>query len=111
MKFTETSYEQKEILKRKLGGELLAEVTLDDSAFTDDVCKAGNPISAAGKKVNGGSGDADPIGILITDVSVDRPIGTVLKAFGVVNETNANANAGITIATAVKTKLANIVFE
>ena len=56
MKFKKSSVtSQKEILKRKLGGELFEEIKLDDSAFTNGVCKAGNPISAEGKKVNAGT--------------------------------------------------------
>ena len=52
MKFKKSSVtSQKEILKRKLGGELFEEIKLDDSAFTIGVCKAGNTISAEGKKV------------------------------------------------------------
>ena len=52
MKFTESTVTtQKEILKRRLGGELFEEITLDSTAFKDHVCKAGNPIDATGKKV------------------------------------------------------------
>ena len=55
MKFNKKSVVmQKEILKRRLGGELFVPIKLDASAFTEGVCKAGNPISAEGKKVNGG---------------------------------------------------------
>lgn len=119
MKFTETSVStQKEILKRKLGGELFEGITLDASAFTNGVCKAGNPIDANGKAVNGrttgDSGettDAAPIGILLSDVYEDNPNGTIVKAFACVNEANANANANITIADSVKTALKLIVFE
>lgn len=108
MKFTESSVTtQKEILKRKLGGELFEEITLDASAFTSGVCKAGNPISAEGKVDN----ETAPIGILLSDVYDSNPNGTILKAFGVVNEANANANASITIASATKTALPLIVFE
>ena len=108
MNFTETYVAaQPEILKRKLGGELLAEITLDSSAFTDGVCKAGNPISADGKTVN----DGTATGILIVDVYEGRPVGTIVKAFGCVDEAKANANAGITIATAAKTALSKLVFE
>ena len=103
MKFTETSVStQKEILKRKLGGELFEGITLDASAFTNGVCKAGNPIDANGKAVNG---------ILLSDVYEDNPNGTIVKAFACVNEANANANANITIADSVKTALKLIVFE
>jgi hypothetical protein len=50
MKFTESSVTtQKEILKRKLGGELFEEIKLDSTAFTNGVCKAGNPIAVDGK--------------------------------------------------------------
>lgn len=108
MKFTESSVTtQKEILKRKLGGELFEEISLDASAFTAGVCKAGNPISAEGKVDNATA----PIGILLSDVYDSNPNGTILKAFGVVNEANANANASITIASAAKTALPLIVFE
>lgn len=115
MKFTETSVStQKEILKRKLGGELFEGITLDASAFTNGVCKAGNPIDANGKAVNGrtvGTTDAAPVGILLSDVYEDNPNGTIVKAFACVNEANANANASITIADSVKTALKLIVFE
>lgn len=49
-------------------------------------------------------------GILLNDVTDDNPNGTILVAFGVVNTANAEANANITIASGVKTTLANIVF-
>lgn len=112
MKYSETSVTtQLEILKRKLGGELFVTIKLDASAFTNGVCKAGNPISAAGKKVNGGSTDGAAVGILLNDVYDSNPNGTIIKAFACVNEANANANAGITIADGVKTALSLIVFE
>lgn len=108
MNFSESSVTtQKEILKRKLGGEFFDDITIADDAFTDGVCKAGNPIDKTGKVDNATA----PVGILINDVYAERPSGTIIKAFGVVNEANANANAGITIADAVKTALPLIVFE
>lgn len=108
MKFKETSVTtQLEILKRKLGGELFEEITLDTSAFTGGVCKAGNPIATDGKVDN----ETKPVGILLTDVYEDNPNGTIVKAFACVNETNANKNASITIADAAKTALPLIVFE
>lgn len=111
MKFKESSVTtQKEILKRKLGGELFEEIELDSSAFTSGVCKAGNPIAADGK-IDNKSSSPTPIGILLSDVYEDNPNGTILRAFGVVNLTNANENAGITIDDAVKAALSNIVFE
>lgn len=111
MKFTESTVTtQKEILKRKLGCELTEEITLDSSAFTSGVCKAGNPIAADGK-VDNSSSAPKSIGILLTDVYEDNPNGTIIRAFGVVNTANANANASITIDDAVKTALHLIVFE
>lgn len=108
MKVTEKNVNtQLEILKRKLGGELFAEITLDSSAFTGGVCKAGNPIASNGKVDN----ETAPVGILLTDVYEENPNGTIVKAFACVNEANANANANITIASAVKTALPLIVFE
>lgn len=108
MKFKETGVTtQLEILKRKLGGELFGEITLDSSAFTDGVCKAGNPIASDGKVDNATA----PIGILLTDVYEENPNGTIVKAFACVNEKNANANANITLASAAKTALPLIVFE
>lgn len=112
MKFTESTVTtQKEILKRRLGGELFEEITLDSTAFTNHVCKAGNPIDATGKKVNAASSDGTAVGILLTDVYDSNPNGTIVKAFACVNEANANTNAGITIAAGVKTALPLIVFE
>lgn len=108
MKFTESSVTtQKEILKRRLGGELFAPITLQASAFTKGVCKAGNPIAADGTVDNATA----PVGILLSDVYEENPNGTIVKAFACVNEKNANENAGITIAEAVKTALKLIVFE
>ncbi len=98
---------QKEILKRRLGGELFEEITLDSTAFTEGVCKAGNPIAKDGKVDNATA----PVGILLNDVYEANPNGTIVKAFACVNEASANANAGITLADAVKTALNLIVFE
>lgn len=109
MKFNSKSVTtQKEILKRKLGGELTKTVTLATAAFTNGVCKAGNPITATGTIDNTGSA---AIGILLNDVYDDNPNGTIVRAFACVNEANCNSNAGITLASAVKTALPLIVFE
>lgn len=111
MKFKESKVtSQKEILKVKLDGTFYDKIKLDDSAFTNGVCKAGNPISAEGKKVNAGTSDAAPIGILLYDVYDENPNGTLVRAFAVINEANANANASITIAAGVKTALDKLVF-
>lgn len=96
-----------EILKCKCGGEYTQPVTLADGAFTNGVCKAGNPISAAGTKAN----TSDAIGIILKDVYAENPIATVVSGFAVINEANANKNAGITISEAAKTALKNLIFE
>lgn len=99
---------QPEILKRKLGGELFSPTTLAQSAFTNGVCKAGNPITSTGTVDNTG---ANVKGILLNDVYDDRPVGTIVRAFACVNEANCNTNAGIALAETVKNALPLIVFE
>lgn len=94
-----------EILKRKLGGELLVPVTITE--FADGVCKAGSPIGADGKIAN----TADAAGILLYDVYEENPNGSIVKAYATINLANAEANSGLTIAEAVKTTLANVTFE
>lgn len=109
MKFAETSFSNApEILKRKLGGELIVPVTITDSTLASaGVVKAGSPINADGAIAN----TADAVGILLNDVYAENPNGSLIKAFATVNLANANANSGLTIADAVKTALPNIVFE
>ena len=94
-----------EILKRKLGGELLVPVTITE--FADGVCKAGSPIGADGKIAN----TADAVGILLYDVYEENPNGSIVKAYATINLANAEANSGLTIDDAVKTTLANVTFE
>ena len=97
-----------EILKRKLGGELIVPVTITDSTLASaGVVKAGSPINADGAIAN----TADAVGILLNDVYAENPNGALVKAFATINLANANANSGLTIADAVKTALPNIVFE
>lgn len=97
-----------EILKRKLGGELFVPITIASSEFTNtDVVKAGSPIGADGTIQN----DADAVGILLNDVYVDNPNGSLIKAFATINLANAQANSGLTIAETAKSALANIIFE
>lgn len=94
-----------EILKRKLGGELLEPITITD--FTNGVCKAGSPIDEDGAVAN----DDTAIGILLNDVYAENPNGSIIKAFAVVNLANAEANSGLTISSDVKTALASVIFE
>ena len=109
MKFAETSFSNApEILKRKLGGELIVPVTITDSTLASaGVVKAGSPINADGAIAN----TADAVGILLNDVYAENPNGALVKAFATINLANANANSGLTIADAVKTALPNVVFE
>lgn len=58
MRFSSTSYASTpEILKRQKGAEFARPITIDDSAFTNGLCKAGTPIDADGKvfAVTGGT--------------------------------------------------------
>lgn len=106
MKFESNSISMTpEILNRKLGGELLAPITI--TSFTNGVVKAGSPISKDGKVAN----TADAVGILLNDVYEENPNGTLVKAFACVNLAHAEANSGLTIAEAVKTALADVKFE
>ena len=94
-----------EILKRKLGGEYFAPITITD--FDNGVCKAGSPIGADGTVQNG----ADAVGILLYDVYEQNPNGSLVKAFAVINKANAEANSGLTIEGAVETALPMVIFE
>lgn len=96
-----------EILKRKLGAEYSKPITIDDSAFTSGVCKAGTPIGADGKVAN----SASAVGILWNDVYEENPNGSIICGYAVINLANAEANSGLTIDPAVKTALKNVVFE
>ncbi len=97
-----------EILKRKLGGELIVPVTIASSEFSSaTVVKAGNPISASGTIANTSSA----VGILLNDVYAENPNGALIKAYATVNKANAEANASITIASAVISALPLVTFE
>lgn len=81
-------------------------ITLDFTDVSGGIVKAGTPISAAGVADN----TASAIGILLHDVTIDRPQGTVLKK-AYINTAVAQAHSGVTIAAAVKTALPMVVFE
>ena len=87
-------------------------MTLDFSAVTDTVAsgkkvvKAGSPIGASGTVDN----SAAVVGILLHDVTEDRPQGTLLKK-AYINTAVAEKHSGVTYAAAVKTALPMIVFE
>ena len=80
-------------------------MTLDTTAFTDGVCKAGTPMALGGTKA---TGDA-AFGILLHDVYQERPQGTVVIG-GYINTTVAEEHSGVTISETVKTALKNVVF-
>jgi len=99
-----------EILKRPPFEGIPA--TLDFSAVTDTtetgrkIVKAGTPIGASGTVDN----TATVVGILLHDVTEDRPQGTFLKK-AYINTSVAQTHSGVTIDDAVKTALPMVVFE
>lgn len=111
MQFEQTSYAgDVEILKRK-PFEGIA-MTLDFASVTDTmangkkIVKAGTPIGDSGVVDN----TATVIGILLHDVTEDRPQGTLLKK-AYINTAVAEEHSGITYDAAVKTALPMVVFE
>ena len=80
-------------------------ITLDSAAFTDNVCKAGTPISTAGVIAN----SASAFGILLHDVTIDRPQGTIVIG-GYINTAVAQKHSGVTIVEDAKAAMKNVVF-
>ena len=70
------------------------------------VVKAGTPIGSTGVADN----TATVVGILLHDVTEDRPQGTLLKK-AYIDTAVAKAHSGVTIEAAVKAALPMIVFE
>ena len=111
MKYEQTEYVgDVQILKRKPFEAI--PMTLDFSSVETKlangkkVVKAGTPIGATGTVDN----TATVVGILLHDVTEDRPQGTLLKK-AYINTEVAKAHSGVTIEAAVKTALQMIVFE
>ena len=111
MKYEQTEYVgDVQILKRKPFEAI--PMTLDFSSVVTKlangkkVVKAGTPIGATGTVDN----TATVVGILLHDVTEDRPQGTLLKK-AYINTEVAKTHSGVTIAAAVKTALPMIVFE
>lgn len=96
-----------EILKRKLGAELLVPVTIATASFTGGVCKAGTPIDADGAIAN----TASVKGILLNDVYAENPNGSLVVAYATINKEVAKKHSGVTLDNAVIEKLSNVVFE
>ena len=111
MKYEQTEYVgDVQILKRKPFEAI--PMTLDFTSVVTKlangkkVVKAGTPIGATGVKDN----TATVVGILLHDVTEDRPQGTLLKK-AYIDTAVAQEHSGVTIEAAVKTALPMIVFE
>ena len=111
MQYEQTEYVgDVQILKRKPFEAI--PMTLDFTSVSTKlangkkVVKAGTPIGATGTVDN----TATVVGILLHDVTEDRPQGTLLKK-AYINTAVAKAHSGVTIEAAVKTALPMIVFE
>lgn len=111
MQYEQTTYPGNvEILKRR-PFEGIA-MTLDFSSVSETISngkkivKAGTPIGNAGVVDN----TATVFGILLHDVTEDRPQGTLLKK-AYINTAVAEKHSGITYDEAVKTALPMVIFE
>ena len=119
MNFTTSAVEMTpEILKRKLGGEYFVPVTIASSEFAyTDVIAAGTPIAADGTVaedtvVDEYTSTSNAVGILLNDVYVGNPNGSLIKAFAAVNTANCPVVSETSVITdAVKAALPLIVFE
>jgi hypothetical protein len=80
-------------------------ITLDTAAFADGICKAGTPIAVDGKIANSNAA----IGILLHDVYVERPQGTLVY-YGTIRRDVAEAHCGLTYVDAMMAALKNVVF-
>lgn len=111
MQFEQTEYlGDVQILKRKPFEAI--PMTLDFTSVSDKlsngkkVVKAGTPIGATGVADN----TSTVVGILLHDVTEDRPQGTLLKK-AYLNTDVAEEHSGVTYDAGVKTALPMIVFE
>ena len=111
MQFEQTEYVgDVQILKRKPfdGISMTLDFTLVESKLANGkkVVKAGTPIGAAGVVDN----TSTVVGILLHDVTEDRPQGTLLKK-AYINKAVAESHSGVTYDAGVKTALPMVVFE
>ena len=111
MQFEQTEYVgDVQILNRKPfeGIPMTLDFTLVESKLANGkkVVKAGTPIGKTGVADNTGT----VVGILLHDVTEDRPQGTLLKK-AYIKEAVAKKHSGVTIDQAVKTALPMVVFE
>lgn len=86
-------------------------ITLDSTAFTSGVCKAGTPMAADGTKA-ATTGEttmtSNAIGILLGDVYSDRPQGTIVIG-GYIDKAKAKAHSGVTIDAYAEAAMKNVV--
>lgn len=111
MQFEQTEYVgDVQILNRKPfeGIPMTLDFTLVESKLANGkkVVKAGTPIGAAGVVDN----TATVVGILLHDVTEDRPQGILLKK-AYINTAVAKSHSGVTYDAGVKTALPMVVFE
>lgn len=111
MQFEQTTYTgDVEILKRKPfeGIPMTLDFTSVDTKLANGkkIVKAGTPIGSTGVADN----TATVVGILLHDVTEDRPQGTLLKK-AYIDKTIAQTHSGVEIAAVAKTALPMIVFE
>lgn len=110
MQFDKISYPNKVEILMRSPFEGIA-MTLDFTSVTatidgKKVVKAGTPIGADGTVDNTGT----VVGILLHDVSEDRPQATLIKK-GYINTAVAQTRSGVTYASAMKAALPMVVFE
>lgn len=111
MQFEKTEYLGDALILKRKPFEGIA-MTLDFTSVIETlsngkkVVKAGTPIGATGVVDN----SATVAGILLHDVTEDRPQGTILKK-AYINTAVAEKHSGVTYASAVKTALPMVVFE
>lgn len=111
MQFEKTEYLGDALILKRKPFEGIA-MTLDFTSVTETlsngkkVVKAGTPIGATGVVDN----SATVAGILLHDVTEDRPQGTILKR-AYINTVVAENHSGVTYDSAVKTALPMVVFE
>lgn len=84
-------------------------ITLDTTAFTSGICKAGTPIDKDGKKGATASGSSTTVGILLHDVLAERPQGTLVIG-GYIKTSVAQAHSGVTLTAEDKANMKNVVF-
>lgn len=90
-------------------------LTLDATAFTSGLCKAGTPITAAGKKAtttaaaDSTPASSDAVGILLHDVYSERPQATIVIG-GYIKSSVAASHSGVTYDETMKAACKNIVF-